>query len=188
MVNAHQKRKPAVFLDRDGVINNAPIVDGTPTSVKSLDRLQILPRVNEALNILREAGFELVVVTNQPDVARGDLSRPVIESIHQQLRKELQIEHFYTCFHDDVDDCLCRKPKPGMLIVAAEDLDLDLRASFMVGDRWRDISAGQAAGCKNIFVDHSYSETKPQMPYIRVFSLFEAVHAIMEESHGTSRR
>lgn len=135
--------------------------------------------------MLRSAGFELVVVTNQPDVARGGLSEEVVESIHQELKSQLNIEHFYTCFHDDADECLCRKPKPGLLTLAANELDLDLHASFMVGDRWKDIAAGQAAGCKCFFIDYSYAEPHPKMPYVKVSSLFEATQLIIKEAHDT---
>jgi len=174
--------KRAVFLDRDGVINRAFIVNGIPTPAKALDQLRVLPRVGEALTMLRSAGFELVVVTNQPDVARGNLSMEAVEAMHRQLQKELQIKHFYTCFHDDLDDCLCRKPKPGLLTLAASELDLDLNASFFVGDRSKDIAAGQAAGCKCFFIDYSYDEPHPKMPYLKVSSLFEAAQAVLEET------
>jgi D-glycero-D-manno-heptose 1,7-bisphosphate phosphatase len=178
----------AIFLDRDGVINKAFIVDGIPTPARELDQLQILPRVEEALEMLRSAEFELVVVTNQPDVARGTLSAETVELIHLRLHSKLQIKHFYTCFHDDADNCPCRKPKPGLLIAAAEDLGLDLRACFMIGDRWRDIAAGQSAGCQCFFVDHLYEEKQPQMPYLKVSSLFEAAQMILEEFHDPVRK
>ena len=176
--------KKAVFLDRDGVINKAFTVNGVPTPAKSLVELQVLPKVEEALNILRRLGFEIIVVTNQPDVSRGLLSKEMVHLIHQKLKLELGIEYFYTCFHDDVDHCTCRKPKPGLLTMAAADLDIDLSQSFMIGDRWRDISAGQSAGCKCFFVDYAHIERRPQMPYSKVSSLFDAVQIILEEFHG----
>ena len=172
----------AVFLDRDGVINKALVVNGTPTPAMAPDQLQILPKVGESVEMLRLAGFEIVVVTNQPDVARGNLSKAAVKSIHKRLQSELQIEHFYTCFHDDLDDCLCRKPKPGLLSLAAKEIDLDLSNSFLVGDRWKDIAAGQAVGCKCFFIDYSYAEPYPIMPYKKVPSLFEAVQIIVEGS------
>ena len=175
--------KKAVFLDRDGVINKAFIVNGVPTPARSLDELQILPKVYEALNILRRLGLEIVVVTNQHDVSRGALTEEMVHSLHRSLELELGIEYFYTCFHDDVDDCLCRKPKPGLLNLAAADLDIDLKQSFMIGDRWRDISAGQSAGCRCFFVDYDHIERRPQMPYLGVSSLFDAVQIILEEFH-----
>jgi len=175
--------KRAVFLDRDGVINKAFVVDGTPTPARTLDQLEILPRVAEAVDMLRSAGFEIVVVTNQPDVARGHLSKDVVETMHEQLGRELEIEHFYTCFHDDADNCPCRKPKSGLITSASTELGLDPRSSFMVGDRWRDIAAGQAAGCQCFFIDYTYSEKQPEQPYLKVSSLFEATQIILEEVH-----
>jgi len=173
--------KRAVFLDRDGVINKAFVVDGKPTPARTLEQVRILPHAGEAMEMLRFASFELVVVTNQPDVARGSLSEEVVDSIHAQLQRELRIEHFYSCFHDDADNCVCRKPKPGLLVQAAMDLNINLEASYMVGDRWRDVAAGQSAGCRSFFIDNSYAEKQPQMPYIKVSSLFEAAQIILEE-------
>jgi D-glycero-D-manno-heptose 1,7-bisphosphate phosphatase len=178
--------KPAVFLDRDGVINKAFIVNGVPTPARSIEALQIIAKVEEALNELRKMGFEIVVVTNQPDVTRGVLSKESVESIHQRIKLELGIQHFYTCFHDDFNDCSCRKPKPGLLYLAAADLGLDLNRSFMVGDRWRDISAGQSAGCRCFFINYNYSEVQPKMPYLEVSSLFDAVQIILEEFRDTT--
>jgi len=178
--------KRAVFLDRDGVINRAFIGNGVPTPARSLKQLQILPKVEEALIILRRLGFEIVVVTNQPDVTRGVLSKEVVESLHRRLELDLGLQYFYTCFHDDVDNCLCRKPKPGLLNLAAADLGIDLKESFMVGDRWRDISAGQAAGCRCFLIDYTYTEKRPKMPYVEVSSLFDAVQIILEEFRDTT--
>jgi D-glycero-D-manno-heptose 1,7-bisphosphate phosphatase len=178
--------KRAVFLDRDGVINKAFIVNGVPTPARSLDQLQILPKVDEALNMLRKKGFEIVVVTNQPDVSRGALSKEMVESLHQRLELQLGIQHFYTCFHGDFDNCLCRKPRPGLLNLAAADLDIDLKKSFMIGDRWRDVSAGQLAGCRCFFLNYNYTEKHPKMPYLEVSSLFDAVQIILEEFHDTA--
>jgi D-glycero-D-manno-heptose 1,7-bisphosphate phosphatase len=178
--------KRAIFLDRDGVINKAFVVEGVPTPARTLDQLQILPKVKEAIEILRRLGFEIIVVTNQPDVSRGVLSKEMVHSIHQSLELELGIEYFYTCFHDDIDNCLCRKPKPGLLNLAATELGIDLKQSFMIGDRWRDISAGQSAGCRCFFVDHAHIERRPEMPYLGVSSLFDAVEMILEEFHDTA--
>jgi D-glycero-D-manno-heptose 1,7-bisphosphate phosphatase len=183
-----QKVKRAIFLDRDGVINKAFLVNGIPKPAKTLYQVQILPRVREAVEILISSGFEMVVVSNQPDVARGNLAKSDVEQIHKYLQSELKINHFYTCFHDDADDCQCRKPKPGLLTLAAEELGLDLNRSFLIGDRWRDIGAGQAAGCRCFFIDYSYGEEHPGMPFLRVSSLFEAANIILEEDHDTIGR
>jgi len=133
--------RPAVFLDRDGVLNAATLLDGRPYPPTSAAEVTILPGVPTALAALRDAGYAIVVVTNQPDVARGTRTRAGIEAIHARLRAELPVDAIYCCFHDDGDECACRKPRPGMLLEAARELSLDLAASFMVGDRWRDTEA-----------------------------------------------
>lgn len=174
--------RSAVFLDRDGVINRTFVRDGTPYPPVSLRDLEILPQAPEALSALKAHGYSLVVVTNQPDVARGTVSREMIDSIHERLKGSLELDAIFTCFHDDHDECDCRKPKPGLLIRAAHDLSIDLSSSFMVGDRWRDVEAGRRAGCRTLFVDCSYRETPPISCDFRVESLLEASAIILAES------
>jgi D-glycero-D-manno-heptose 1,7-bisphosphate phosphatase len=177
--------RPAVFLDRDGVINRALIRDGTPHPPASLQELDILPYVPEALSALKARGYALVVVTNQPDVARGASSRELVDSIHERLQSTLDLDAIFTCFHDDADACDCRKPKSGLLYRAAHELGIDLPASFMVGDRWRDVEAGKRAGCRTFFVDCSYHEKPPGSWDFRVGSLIEASRIIL--AHADSR-
>lgn len=172
----------AVFLDRDGVINRPVIRNGKPYPPQRIEDLEILPGVPQALHRLREAGFRLVVVTNQPDVARGAQGQDVIDAMHHQLRSTLPIDEFRVCFHDDADCCSCRKPKPGLLEAAAREGGLCLKSSFMVGDRWRDIEAGRSAGCKTVFVDWGYDERRPEQPDVTVKSLPDAVDWILSHS------
>jgi D-glycero-D-manno-heptose 1,7-bisphosphate phosphatase len=169
----------AVFLDRDGVINRAVVRDGTPHPPQSLDELEVLPGVPEALVKLRSEGFLLIVITNQPDVARGTQTREVVEAMNERLVSELPIDEVLTCYHDG-DDCDCRKPKPGELLDAARRYGIDLGRSFMVGDRWRDIEAGQRAGCRTLFVDNGYREQQPAAPFVSVSSLAAAADWILE--------
>lgn len=171
----------AVFLDRDGVITRAILKEGKPFAPSSLAQLEILPGVDEALRALQSAGFCLVVVTNQPDVARGALSRSTVEAMHEYLRSKLPITEFRTCFHDDMDDCQCRKPRCGALLDAALKFNINLAESFMVGDRWRDIDAGHAAGCKTMFIDYGYHERAPETFDYCVASLLEASKIILTE-------
>jgi len=171
--------RPAVFLDRDGVLNAATLLDGRPYPPTSAAEVTILPGVPAALAALRDAGYAIVVVTNQPDVARGTRTRAGVEAIHARLRVELPVDAIYCCFHDDGDECACRKPRPGMLLAAARELSLDLAASFMVGDRWRDTEAGAAVGCRTAFVDHGYAERRPQRFDRKVSSLAEAAAWIL---------
>lgn len=114
--------------------------------------------VSETLAGLSARGYLLLVITNQPDVARGTTARHTVEAFHRKLLDELPIAHVYSCFHDDSDGCGCRKPKPGMIFQARDEYGIDLAASWVVGDRFRDIEAGQAAGCRTVYVRHDYAE------------------------------
>jgi D-glycero-D-manno-heptose 1,7-bisphosphate phosphatase len=174
--------RPAVFMDRDGVINRALVRGGRPHPPASVEALEILPRVPEALSALKAHGFPLLVVTNQPDVARGISSRERIDSIHDRLKSELELDAIFACFHDDGDGCACRKPRPGLLLQAARDFNIDLSSSFMIGDRCGDIEAGRRAGCSTFFIDYGYDETPPAACDFRVGSLIEAARIILERS------
>jgi len=175
--------KRAVFLDRDGVLNRSVLLDGNPKPPIAVDDVEILGGVIEGIKILKNYDLVPVVVTNQPDVARGITTRSQVDLINTYIGAITGIEYFYTCFHDDVDLCSCRKPAPGLIYQAALDLQLDVLKSFMLGDRWRDISAGQAAGCKSFFIDYSYPEKQPSLPFTRVSSLNEAAKLIVGEIH-----
>ena len=122
----------AVFLDRDGVINRAVVRDGKPYPPANLSEIEILPGVPEALALLHQAGFMLIVVTNQPDVARGTTPRAVVEEINNYLTGCLPIDEFRTCYHDTGDGCDCRKPLPGALLAAAKQHDIDLDRKSVV--------------------------------------------------------
>ncbi len=169
----------AVFLDRDGVINAAIVRDGKPFAPKSAQELKILPGVAQALERLRAAGFLNVIVTNQPDIALGNISRREVDAMHTSLLKKLPIDAVKMCCHADADQCACRKPKPGMILEAADELGIDLGRSYLVGDRWRDVAAGQAAGCRVLFIDYGYREKQPDKPYLTVKSLANAADFIM---------
>lgn len=172
-------RRPAVFLDRDGVINRTHVVDGVPHPPASAAECEVLPGVPEAMDALRAAGLPIIVVTNQPDVARGTQSREAVEAINGCLRSVLPIDAVYVCYHDSADGCDCRKPRPGMLIRAAEDHHLDLPNSFLVGDRSGDVLAGAAAGCRTYLVDLPYSKGDRCCPDARVADLAEAARQIV---------
>jgi D-glycero-D-manno-heptose 1,7-bisphosphate phosphatase len=174
--------KRAVFLDRDGVLNRAIVRDGRPYPPPNVSELEILPGVKEALAMLRAAGYLLIVVTNQPDVARGATTREEVEKINAAVSSALPIDEFRTCYHDSEAGCDCRKPKPGALLAAAALHDIDLSASYMVGDRWRDTEAGQRAGCQTIFLEFGYQETQPDTVDHRVASLSEAAEIILRRS------
>lgn len=170
----------AVFLDRDGVLNEAVIRDGKPYPPADLADLRVLPGTAEALARLRQHGFLLLAVTNQPDVARGAQQRDLIEAMNDRLRADLQLDGVLTCYHDDSDGCDCRKPRPGLMTHAAQQYGIDLRRSYLIGDRWRDIDAGADAGCRTVWIDRGYAERSPAAaPDARVQSLPEAVEWIL---------
>jgi D-glycero-D-manno-heptose 1,7-bisphosphate phosphatase len=172
----------AVFFDRDGVLNRAILRSGRPYPPLTVSEVEILPEANPALERLRKKGLLLIVVTNQPDVARGKQTRQAVEEINNLLLSNLPLDQVLTCFHDDSDQCDCRKPAPGLILQAAQTHHIDLRQSFMVGDRWRDIEAGQRAGCRTVFIDYGYAERQPEAPDYRVGSLAEAVEVILKAS------
>jgi len=175
-------KRPAVFLDRDGVINRVFLRRGTPHPPSTLAELEILPGVPEALNALRACGYSLVVVTNQPDVARGNASRALVDAIHARLAAALPLDAILCCFHDSAAACTCRKPQPGLLLQAARELDIELSLSFMVGDRWCDVEAGRRAGCRSLLVDRGDDEAAAAACDFRVGSLPEAARIIMRRS------
>jgi D-glycero-D-manno-heptose 1,7-bisphosphate phosphatase len=143
--------------------------------------------VPEACDRLRRNGFLLVVVTNQPEVARGHVTRRSVEEINDFLCSRIRLDDFRVCYHDDVDGCDCRKPKPGMLLAAAVDWRIELRQSFMVGDRWRDIEAGQRAGCKTVLINYHYAEQLPSEADFEVGSLAAAADWILANDEDRIR-
>jgi D-glycero-D-manno-heptose 1,7-bisphosphate phosphatase len=171
-------RLKAVFLDRDGVLNRAFVRGGKPYPPATLDEFEILPDVPEALDILAAAGFLLIVATNQPDVARGIQSRATVEAMHRRLRETLPLDDIRACYEEDGPACRCYKPKPGMLLDAASDFGIDLNASYMVGDRWRDVGCGKAAGCYTLLIDRGYREPLPVAPDVTCLSLLEGARLI----------
>jgi D-glycero-D-manno-heptose 1,7-bisphosphate phosphatase len=166
----------AVFLDRDGVINRNEVLDGRPVGPESLAQFVILPGVREAIEAFAAAGFLVIVATNQPNI-----SRDVADAMHALLRKTLKVDDIKVCFHAEADNCACRKPKPGLLLEAAKERKLSLSQSWMIGDRWRDVEAGKAAGCRTVFIDHGYTnEPRPRDPDVIVRSLIEAVPFVIK--------
>jgi D-glycero-D-manno-heptose 1,7-bisphosphate phosphatase len=168
-----------VFVDRDGTLNHAIIQGARSFPPRTVAEFRLFPGVAESLSALKAAGFFLVVVTNQPDVGAGRQTREVVEAMHVRLRELVPIDDVRVCYHTDADACACRKPQPGMLFAAAADLGLDLAGSYMIGDRWRDVGAGRAAGCRTIFIRNSYDERQPDDYHLAVRSLTEASDAIL---------
>jgi len=180
----NQPRARAVFLDRDGVINRALERESKPYPPRNLAEFEILPEVPGACERLKAAGFMLVVATNQPDVGRGTIKKELVESIHAEMLRRLPIDLVEVCYHagQGHSQCDCRKPKPGMLLHAARELGIDLAQSWMVGDRWRDVDCGRAAGCRTIFIDRGYAEELRQKPDFSVGNLAEAADIVVRET------
>lgn len=156
--------KRAVFLDRDGVVNPMERRGATWGAPLSLAAFEPYPWASESVGLLRAAGFPVLVVTNQPEIATGELEPAVLEAMSERLRRDVGVDAVYVCPHRDADGCVCRKPLPGLLRLAAREWNLDITASFMVGDRWRDVGAGRAAGCTTILVDGPMAEARDTDP------------------------
>lgn len=179
-VAAHPERHRAVFLDRDGVLNRAVMRDGKPYPPATEAELILTQDAPNVLQRLKDRGYKLLVATNQPDVARGITPRSTVDAINHRLASELPVDDIFVCYHSDSDNCACRKPKPGLLLEAARRHQINLGQSFMIGDRWRDVEAGQTAGCRTVQIDDQYNEKPPsQPPDAKVRSLPEAVDWIL---------
>jgi D-glycero-D-manno-heptose 1,7-bisphosphate phosphatase len=170
----------AAFLDRDGVLNRPLVRAGRPYPPRKLEELEILPGAVEACARLRRASLTLIVVTNQPDIARGSTTLAEVQAINAALRERLDVDDVRVCPHDDSDHCGCRKPAPGLLLDAARDHHIDLSRSFMVGDRWRDIEAGRRAGCRTILIEYGWNERRAEDPDTTVTDLAEAAEWICQ--------
>jgi D-glycero-D-manno-heptose 1,7-bisphosphate phosphatase len=178
---------PAVFLDRDGILNCAIIRNGKPYPPGKLEDVEIIPGMLAELNQLKASGYVLIGITNQPDVARGTQTRATVESINAFILSQLPLDEIFTCFHDDTDGCNCRKPKPGLIIQAAEKYHINLSKSWMVGDRWKDIAAGYSVGLKTIFVDYHYGEIYQGAPARHtVAATTNLAKIILEDSNENS--
>lgn len=174
--------KKAVFLDRDGVLNIPPVRDGKPSAPFSLEDFKLYPDALEACRALKKAGFFLIVATNQPEVSRGNLKKEVVEAMHREMQRLLPIDDIevsYASGHESQPDPM-RKPAPGMLLRAAAKHKIDLSQSYMVGDRWRDVDCGAAAGCATIFIDRGYAEPLRKTPDATVANLKEAAAFILK--------
>jgi D-glycero-D-manno-heptose 1,7-bisphosphate phosphatase len=173
----------AVFLDRDGTLIESDLVDGRPVPFHDADDLRLLDGVLQGCGQLKAAGYSLVMVTNQPDIARGTAVATVIEAVNTQLVDALGLDLALMCPHDDADDCDCRKPKPGLLQQGAEILSIALdRSSFIVGDRWRDIDAGHNADVSSVWINLGYDEPLRAQPDHVTTTFSAAVEWIVRQS------
>lgn len=151
----------AIFLDRDGVINYSIVRENKPYAPLKLSELKIIPEIKPVIDFFKRRQFKLLVVTNQPDVARGKVKIDEVEKINVSIQSQLSIDEIFTCYHDNQDHCKCRKPKPGAFISLSKKYNIDLTRSIMVGDRAKDIEAAKNANCPSVFIDYGYNEIKP---------------------------
>ena len=169
----------AAFLDRDGVLNRLVMRDGRAVSPRRLDEFELLPGVAPAVKALRRAGLRVIVVTNQPDLARGTLDPVELQRMHRRLRRAVGLDAIYTCPHNDAAGCACRKPKAGLLQQASREWDLHLEASFLVGDSWKDVAAGKAAGCATVVIGPRHSQPAGVQADFAAWDLPEAAEIIV---------
>lgn len=163
----------AIFLDRDGIINVTNIINRKPVAIYNASQLVFVDGIVELVRYFCDLGFLIFCITNQPDISRGKLSEKNVLEINEKIMKELPIKKIYVCPHDDADKCECRKPKTGMLMEAKREYYIDMKSSWVIGDRWSDIECGKSAGCKTIFVDYGYSENLLSIPDITVKNIKE---------------
>lgn len=187
MVIRADAMRPAVFLDRDGVIVIPQFRDRRSFPPRRVADFRLYPEAEPSLRLLKQAGFALAVITNQPDVGHGLIARSELDAMHEIMMRELPLDAVKACCHRQGDYCDCRKPKPGMIIEAADELRIDLSKSFMVGDRRSDIEAGRAAGCITVFIDRDYAEPAPDSPNHVVRSIAEAAEIIIEATRAGRR-
>jgi len=167
----------AVFLDRDGVLVRAAPLKSYAHGPVTLEEFFVFPNLTEPVERLRRAGFLTILATNQPAIARGQMNWETLNEMHRRLREVVPLDDIEVCPHTDADRCACRKPKPGMLLAAAERFDIDLAASYFVGDTHRDVEAALAAAVTPILIDWPYNQGLPA-PH-RVKDIAEAVRVIL---------
>ena len=182
----HPVARRAVFLDRDGVLNRPVVRNGQPYPPSHVEDFELYDDVAEGCARLKAAEFLLVVITNQPDVGRGTQSRDAVEAMHVKMQSALpSLDCIEICYHAGErygEPCDCRKPRPGMILRAAAELKIDLGASYVIGDRWRDIDCARAAGCRAIFIERGYEERLREAPDFTVAKFGDAVNTLLREA------
>ena len=180
------KKRAAIFLDRDGTLNKAFIKKGLPISPASFSKFKILPGVKSSITKLKKLKYLCLLITNQPDVSRKKIKKKVVIKMNKFIKKKINLDDVFVCYHDDNDNCNCRKPKPGLLIKASKKWKINFKKSFMIGDRWKDISAGKKVGCKTIFINNNYKKDKIVKANFTFKSLSKAVNKIKKITKDTN--
>jgi len=176
--NINFRNRKAIFLDRDGTLNKAYIENGLPISPSSFNKFKIIKGVKKSINRLKKLNFLCILITNQPDVFRGKISKKTVVEMNSYIKKKIKLDDMFVCYHDNEHNCSCRKPKPGLLVKASKKWKIDLNKSFMIGDRWKDILAGKKVGCKTIFINNNYKNDKKVKADFTFKSLLKAVNKI----------
>ena len=170
----------AVFLDRDGVINKPVIINKKPYAPTKYTEFKFYPGIYENLQALKNNGFLRIVVTNQPDIGNGKTKLQEVQLMHDKLMKTNLIDGIYMCSHNQREQCSCRKPGIKMLTDAKSKFNINMSRSWLIGDRWSDVTAAHNAGLTPIFVDHGYAETNSKLQTcIKVKNLKSAVNKII---------
>lgn len=182
----HEVARRAVFLDRDGVLNRAVVRDGCPYPPSRVEDFELHDDVVSGCERLKAGNFLLVVITNQPDVGRGKQSRETVEAMHLKMQSALpSLDRIEICYHAGErygDPCNCRKPRPGLILRAAAELKIELAASYVIGDRWRDVDCARAAGCRAIFIQRDYEESLSELPDFTVRNFNDAVNTLLHDA------
>ena len=176
-----QNKNRCVFLDRDGVINQPIIINKKPYSPRKMQEFIFTTDIKNLINKVVNHGYMVIVITNQPDIATGDLSESLLNHFHQQIKNELLVDDIFVCKHKSTDNCNCRKPKPGLIIEAALKHKINLRESYFIGDRWKDVDAANKVKCHSIFIDYGYSEKLKTMPKNCVTKVSDAFSVIFNK-------
>ena len=176
----------AIFLDRDGVINRVAVQNGMPHPPSDTGEFELYEDVPAGCARLKAANFLLVVITNQPDVGRGNQSREAVEAMNLKMQSALPIlDRIEVCYHAGErygQSCGCRKPRPGLILRAAAELNIDPKRSYVIGDRWRDVDCARAAGCRAILIERGYKESLREAPDFTVANFNEAVNAVLQDA------
>jgi D-glycero-D-manno-heptose 1,7-bisphosphate phosphatase len=172
------KKNKAFFFDRDGILNKSIIKNQKPYSPRFPNELKLNHKFLPFIKELKKKNYIIIVVTNQPDIKRGKLTKYSLKIINSIIKKYFLVDEIYVCMHDKVDKCNCRKPKPGMLKKAMKKLNIDLKKSFLVGDRNKDVEAGNSVGCTTIFIDYNYDDLKPKNYDYKFTSISKMINVI----------
>lgn len=171
-------KKKCIFLDRDGVINRSSVKNGKPYAPLSFKNFIFLPKVKKSIQILKKLGFLVILITNQPDISKKKLKISTLNKMNDKIYRKLKVDDIFFCTHSIEDNCICRKPKTGMLLESQKKYNINLHKSFMIGDRKKDIDSGINVGCKTIFINRKYKEEKPTRQIFTTTSLYKAVEYI----------